>query len=200
MLNRETSAGSRSVSWYWSPALTALMIRLPSGRYLPASLRLSARSITVWRISGRALLSSSRNKTIGFPSTGNQYGGMNSVLPLFSSLVGRPIRSPGSAICPRKRATTGIPFSLKNSVRISDLPIPWLPTSMMLCEAGVASRSCLSSVILTEILLISNLYLSFYLYSLDLMALRFRCHNLLRLLLIRKLLLSEPLRETRRLS
>ena len=122
------------------------MMRLPSGRGRPASFLLRQRSITVCRISGRALFSSSRKSTIGFPSVGNQYGGMKSVLPVFSSKWGSPMRSPGSAICPRNRATTLSPFSWKYPVRNSDFPIPWLPTSMMLCVDGVRSSIDLSVV------------------------------------------------------
>ena len=102
----------------------------------------------VCRTSGRARFSSSRNRTMGFPSSGNQYGGMNSVLPVASLRLGMPIKSPGSDIWPRNRGTTVIPFPEKYSVRISDLPIPWLPTSMIFWSAGVKSRSARSSVVL----------------------------------------------------
>ena len=111
-LKRETRAGSRSVSWYSSPVFTALMMRLPFGSDFPASVLFSARSIIVWSTSGRARLSSSRNSTIGVPSVGNQYGGMNSVFPVVSFLYGRPIKSPGSLICPRKSGMTFIPVFL----------------------------------------------------------------------------------------
>ena len=61
---------------------------------------------------------------MGFPSRGNQYGGMNSVLPVSVFLFGMPMRSPGSLIWPRNRGTTFIPLREKYSVRISDFPIP----------------------------------------------------------------------------
>ena len=85
---------------------------------------------------------------MGRPSSGNHHGGMNSVLPVVSLRLGMPIRSPGSDICPRNSGTTRIPFPEKYSVRISDLPMPWLPTSMMFWSAGVRSRSARSSVVL----------------------------------------------------
>lgn len=102
----------------------------------------------VWSISGRARFSSSRKSTTGWLSVGNQYGGMNTVLPLFSSLFGKPIRSPGSDICPRNKVTTFWPLAEKWSVIILDLPMPCLPDSMMLCEGGVLSKRFLSSFVL----------------------------------------------------
>ena len=58
--------------------------------------------------------------------------------------------SPGSAICPRNRVTTFSPFSLKKLVRISDLPMPCLPTSMMFWVEGVNSSVSFSSEILID--------------------------------------------------
>ena len=101
----------------------------------------------VCKTSGLALFNSSRKSTIGFPSIGNQYGARNTVMS--PDLSGRPMRSPGSLICPRNSATTFIFFSAKYFVRISDFPIPCLPASIMFCSAGVVSRTYLSSSILT---------------------------------------------------
>ena len=146
MLNRLTSAGSKSVNWYSSPSFTALITREPSGNLRPASVRFSVKSIMVCNTSGRARFSSSKNSTIGLPSVGNQYGGIKIVLPVASSSRGRPIKSPGSLICPKNRITTRSPRAVKNFSRICDFPIPCLPVSMIFCDDGVAankfSNSC----------------------------------------------------------
>ena len=76
---------------------------------------------------------------------GNQYGGINSVWPVASFLWGRPIRSPGSLICPKKRVTTLCPREAKWSVSICDLPMPCLPASIMFWWAGVLSTTLTSS-------------------------------------------------------
>ena len=146
------------MSWYSSPLFTAEIMRLPSGNFLPAIVLLRARSITDCKISGRARFNSSRKSTTGVLSRGNQNGGRNCVFPALLSRSGKPIRSPGSLICPRKRGTTFIPWSSKYFVRICDFPIPCFPASIMFCSAGVSANTSYSSFESIVVMLPPGLY------------------------------------------
>ena len=133
-VQRSSSAGSISPTWYWapcSPPLTAAITRVSAWRCQPLILRLSVNSKRPWRTSGVARSTSSKNNSTGWVQATTSQSGAFQVVALrplisVSAVSGRPNRSP-SVICEARRSTTGKVRWSAIWYTTCDFPTPWRP-------------------------------------------------------------------------